>query len=168
MTAAAQRRQRHSGRANPAASYGLLISLAAIILIADQILKQIVTNELSGGRTVKILAGLVQFDYTRNSGAAFGILRARGLVFALVAILVSAGIVIYYRRVAESPLIVRIALGLILGGALGNLLDRVRLGYVVDFIDLRWWPVFNLADSSIVVGVLLLTAYAVTSPGDHE
>jgi signal peptidase II len=64
--------------------------------------------------------------------------------------------VLYYRRVAAGPALLRIGLSLVLGGAIGNLIDRVRLGYVVDFIDLRWWPVFNVADSAIVVGVAAL------------
>ena len=76
-------------------------------------------------------------------------------MLVLVAVAVSLGIVMYYRRVAQSPALVRLALGLILGGAIGNLIDRVRLGYVVDFIDLRWWPVFNVADLGIVGGLLL-------------
>ncbi len=119
-----------------------------------------VTETLSHGKIISWFGGLVRLDYTVNSGAAFGILQARGLVFILVAVIVSVGIIISYRRVVVSPLLVRIGLGLVLGGAIGNLVDRMRLGYVVDFIDLGWWPVFNLADSSIVIGVLLLAAVA--------
>jgi signal peptidase II len=110
----------------------------------------------------------VRLDYTLNTGAAFGILRTRGILFALVAIVVSVGIVVYYRAVAASPVLVRTALALVLGGAIGNLVDRIRLGYVVDFVDLRWWPVFNVADSSIVIGVCLLIGYAVFSPASRR
>jgi signal peptidase II len=78
------------------------------------------------------------------------------LIFALVALVVSAGIILYYRRVAAGPLLLRVGLALVLGGAVGNLIDRIRLGYVVDFIDLRWWPVFNAADSAVVIGVATL------------
>ncbi len=140
--------------------YAELFGLAIIVIAIDQVSKAIVADTLSHGRVITLLAGLVQLDYTVNSGAAFGILRARGLLFILVAVVVSVGIVVSYRRVVTSPLAVRVALGLILGGAIGNLIDRVRLGYVVDFIDLGWWPVFNLADSSIVIGVALLVLVA--------
>lgn len=140
--------------------YTQLLGLAVIVIAVDQASKALVVHSLSHGRVISLLGGIVQLDYTLNSGAAFGILRTRGLIFILVAVIVSVAIVVSYRRVVTSPQLVRIALGLILGGALGNLIDRVRLGHVVDFIDLGWWPVFNLADSSIVVGVALLALFA--------
>jgi signal peptidase II len=153
-----------SARVSPPAAYAFLLALALLVLLADQAVKALVSDKLKNGRVVEVLGGFVRLDYTFNTGAAFGIFRTGGVVFAAVAVGVSAGIVIYYRRVATSPLILRAALGLILGGALGNLLDRIRLGYVVDFIDLRWWPVFNLADSAIVVGVCLLVLHALFEP----
>lgn len=142
------------------ARYTQLLGLALLIVAIDQVSKALVVHSLSGGRVIVLFGGLVQLDYTVNSGAAFGILQARGLLFILVAVVVSVIIVVSYRRVVAGPLVVRIALGLVLGGAIGNLIDRVRLGHVVDFIDLGWWPVFNLADSSIVVGVVLLALAA--------
>ncbi len=137
-----------------------LLGLALGVIAVDQVTKALVIHSLSHGRVINLFGGLVLLDYTVNSGAAFGILRARGLLFILVAVLVSGFIVVSYRRVVTSPLPTRIALGLILGGAIGNLIDRLRLGHVVDFIDLGWWPVFNLADSSIVIGVVLLALFA--------
>lgn len=151
------------GRAVPAHSaqltarrYAALLVIAAAVVLVDQIVKQIVTHAFGTGNALDVLGGLIRLDYTRNTGAAFGLFRAGGGLFAGIALVVSGAIVLYYRRVASGPLLIRAALGLVLGGALGNLLDRIRLGYVVDFIDLRWWPVFNLADSAIVVGVFLL------------
>lgn len=148
--------------------YAFLIGLALSVLAVDQAVKAIVSSSLKDGRVLDLLGGLVRIDLTWNSGAAFGMFRADGGAFALIALAVSAGIVFSYRRVAHSPVVVRAALGLILGGALGNLVDRVRLGYVVDFIDLRWWPVFNLADSAIVLGVALLVAYAIWEPRERR
>ncbi len=150
------------------ARYGLLLGLALGIVVVDQAVKGIVTATLKGGRVIDILGGVVRLDYTWNRGAAFGVFPTGGAFFALVALLVSLGILVYYRRVADSPLLVRAALGLILGGAVGNLIDRVRLGYVVDFIDLRWWPVFNLADSAIVIGVGLLVLHALLQPAGEQ
>lgn len=146
------------------ARYTLLLGLAALVVALDQITKAFVADKLSGGRVVDILGGVVSLDYTMNTGAAFSFFRSGSAVFALVAIAVSVAIVIYFRRVASSPLLVRVALGMILGGALGNLIDRIRLGYVVDFIDLHWFPVFNLADSAITMGVSLIVLYAIFQP----
>ncbi len=136
--------------------YIVLAACALAVFISDQIVKALVAGSLSNGQYVDLLGGLVRIDFTRNSGAAFGMFQSGSFVFAAVAILVSAGILIFYRRIAGSSTMVRIALGFILGGALGNLADRIRLGYVVDYVDLRWWYVFNLADTAIVVGVGIL------------
>jgi signal peptidase II len=140
--------------------YALLLVIALGVIVVDQAAKSLVSSSLADGRVINLLGGLIRLDYTRNSGAAFSIFRGDGSVFGLVAILVSVGILVYYRRAATGPLLLRMGLALVLGGALGNLIDRVRLGYVVDFIDLQWWPVFNLADSAIVVGVILLIIQA--------
>ena len=140
--------------------YAFLLGLAISVIAIDQVVKAVVSAELRSGRVVDLLGGLVRLDYTSNAGAAFGFFQNGGLLFALVAIVVSVAIVAYFWRAENSPLLVRTALGLILGGAVGNLIDRVRLGFVVDFIDLRWWPVFNLADSAIVIGVALLLLHA--------
>lgn len=136
--------------------YTVLLGCAATVLVTDQVLKWLVVRSLQHGQVIDLFGGLVRLDFTRNAGAAFGMFQSGGFLFAAVAVLVSLGILIFYRRIAASALPVRLALGLILGGALGNLLDRIRFGYVVDYVDLRWWYVFNLADSAIVVGVAIL------------
>lgn len=136
--------------------YLMLLSIALAVVAVDQALKGVVTDSLEGRAPLQLLGGTVYLEYTRNTGAAFSMLPNGGWVFVVVATLVSAGILVAYSRLAFHPILFRIGLALILGGAVGNLLDRLRLGYVVDFIDLRWWPVFNAADSAIVIGVLLL------------
>lgn len=98
----------------------------------------------------------IYLTYVTNTGAAFGLLRDQALLLTAIAVAVVAATVYMERHGAPAGLWMRIAFGLQLGGALGNLADRLRLGYVVDFIDLRWWPVFNLADSAIVVGVAMV------------
>ena len=146
-------------RSSQAYRYTFFLALAVTVLVTDQILKAIVATNLKGGGVVEILGGAIRFDYTVNTGGAFSLFRGGGAVLAILAALVCIGLLVPYRRIADSSVLVRAALGLILGGALGNLLDRVRLGYVVDFVDLRWWPVFNLADSAVVVGVVLLVLH---------
>ena len=133
--------------------------MALVTLAADQLTKWLVTANLELGASFYPIPALSRFfsiTYVTNTGAAFGLLREAGMLFAFVAVVVIAIIVLYVRKVPADQRLVRVALGLQLAGALGNLVDRLRLGYVVDFIDLKFWPIFNVADSAIVVGVILL------------
>jgi signal peptidase II len=98
----------------------------------------------------------VAFAYTCNKGAAFGLLANETLLFVLIALVVIGVLVAYVRFLPAKHPWLRLSLGLQLGGALGNLLDRLRQGYVVDFIAVKAWPVFNIADACVVVGVLIL------------
>jgi signal peptidase II len=114
---------------------------------------------LASRAPIEIVPGVLSFNYTTNSGGAFGLGRSAPWLFAGATVLVSVVIVSVSFRLDRRPL--ALALGLILGGALGNLTDRILngpglSGYVIDFIDLQVWPVFNLADASIVVGAILL------------
>lgn len=102
------------------------------------------------------LAKIFQLTFITNTGAAFGMFPQLGGVFMVVAIVVIASIIIFYHHLPTANFWVRISLGLQLGGALGNLLDRITRGYVVDFVDIGFWPIFNVADLSIVFGVTLL------------
>lgn len=160
--------RRDSGRAGVSTRrYAFLLTVAGLVTGTDQAIKAVVRATLPD-HPRDVLGGLVRLDYTRNTGAAFGIYQTGGFTFAIIAILVSAGILVYYRRISRSHLTIRLALGLVLGGAVGNLIDRIRLGYVIDFIDLRWWPVFNLADSAIVIGVALLAASTLFDDPDAD
>lgn len=138
--------------------YVPLAIVTALVFAADQWSKAVVTNYLDarGGTPVALLGGKILIDLVHNTGAAFGVLPNQTVLFIAIAVAIVTGLVVSYRRLAQGPVWLRLGLGLILGGALGNLADRIRLGYVVDFIDLRVWPVFNLADSCIVVGVVML------------
>jgi signal peptidase II len=136
--------------------YALLWGVAGFIILIDQITKALVTSRLSHGRSVELIGGAVRLVSAANSGAAFSLFRSGGVAFMLVAAGVALGIAWFYRQLGTAPLATRIALALVVGGAVGNLVDRVRLGYVVDFIDLGWWPVFNVADSAIVLGAATL------------
>jgi signal peptidase II len=133
--------------------------VAVLTLVVDQLTKHLVVLNLElyeAWAPIPALAGKLDIHYVTNTGAAFGLFRNGGLFFIAVAVVVSVIIVFYYRYVPDGQWLIRLSLGLQLGGALGNLIDRLRLGYVVDFIDVHFWPVFNMADSAIVCGVLLL------------
>jgi signal peptidase II len=136
------------------------VALAAIALAAvtaDQLTKHIVANQLALGDGVHVL-GPFWIHHVRNSGIAFGFFsQATAVVIVLTGLAVVWMLVYFARSGARHP-ILPVALGLVIGGSTSNLLDRVRLGYVTDFLDLRWWPAFNLADSFIVIGVLVLLA----------
>ncbi len=141
--------------------YRLLVLVAAIVTGLDQLTKQLALDGLSDG-PVDVIPGVLRLRLTFNSGGAFGLLQGVPGFFLVATVVVLALILVWARRVEDSRLIV--ALGLVLGGGLGNLLDRVARPYqgrVIDFIDLHVWPIFNVADMSIVVGtgaVLLLWA----------
>lgn len=136
-----------------------LYATAAVVYALDRMTKLWVEAALAGRPPIEIVPGVLSFNYTTNSGGAFGLGRSAPWVFAGATALVSVVIVFVSFRLDRRPL--ALALGLILGGALGNLTDRILngpglSGSVIDFIDLQVWPVFNLADASIVVGAILL------------
>ena len=151
---------------DPLRRYWPLFSVAAIVLALDQLTKALVTSYMSshGNQPVSVFGGAVLIDVVHNSGAAFGLFPNQTVLFVVIAVIIIAGLFVMYRRLSHGPIWLRIGLGLVLGGALGNLTDRIRLGYVVDFVDLRWWPVFNLADSCIVTGVALMILTASVRP----
>ena len=138
-----------------------LYGTAAAVLVLDQLIKHLVVSNLAGRPPVDVIGTFVQLRYTTNSGGAFSLLTGAPLFFGVMAIVIIGGIIYASRRRAQ-PLSVQVVLGLILGGALGNLTDRLfrgdglLRGEVVDFVKVGIWPVFNLADSCIVVGGLLL------------
>ena len=132
-----------------------LVVVAAAVVVADQLTKWIVSSALPLGDAVGI-AGPFSVHHVRNSGIAFGLFSsATSIVIVLTAIAVGCMLAYFARSGQRHPLL-PVALGFVLGGSLANLLDRVRLGYVTDFLDLEYWPAFNLADTFIVVGVALL------------
>jgi signal peptidase II len=142
----------------------ILSAIALLTLIADRVTKTIIANNLSlyeSWHPPAPLRNVFSLTYTTNTGAAFGLFPNLGILFIIVAFVVVGIIIVYYRHLPEGYGMVRLALGLQLGGALGNLTDRLRQGYVIDFIDLNFWPLqdwflFNVADSAVVVGVGLL------------
>src|SRR5438128_6231554 len=125
----------------------------------DRVSKWLVVRDLAGRPPVELIPGVLQLNYTQNSGGAFGLGGSASWLFAGATIAVSVAIVILAFRVHRTG--VAVGMGLVLGGGLGNLTDRIVRGSafsgrVVDFIDLHVWPVFNLADAAIVVGAILI------------
>ncbi len=136
----------------------VLLVIALLVLIADQASKAWTIENIPLNTTREIIPNFEWFVLTHitNAGAAFGLFPQLSLVFTFIALIVSVAIVVYYRSLPAGEWLVRLSLGLQLGGAVGNLVDRLRYGYVVDMFYARFWPVFNIADSAIVCGVGLL------------
>jgi signal peptidase II len=130
-----------------------LVTVAAVV--ADQVTKHVVSSQLALDEEVAVI-GPFSIHHVQNSGIAFGLFPdATAAVIVLTAVAVGWMLVFFVRAGARHP-VLPVALGLLLGGSISNLADRVRLGHVTDFLDLRYWPAFNLADVCIVVGVVLL------------
>jgi signal peptidase II len=135
----------------------LFFAVAALVVAADQLTKLLVIRSIAEGDHVRVLGDVLVLSHVRNSGAAFGTLRGFGGLLALAAV---AGVVIFAVIVWRRPSpILGAAAGLVAGGAMGNLVDRIVRGTVVDFVDFRFWPAFNVADSAITVGALLLIVF---------
>ena len=125
-----------------------------VVLAADQIVKSLVTGSLERGE-VRDLVWFVDLVNTRNTGVAFGQLQGGGVIVTVVIALALAALLVFFARNAHRPL-VWLPTGLLLGGALGNIVDRVREGAVIDYLKLPHWPAFNVADAAITVGVVIL------------
>ncbi len=151
----------------------LFLSMGGVVAL-DQATKALLVRWLEPYDSWPLVDGLLSISHVRNRGAAFGLLSEldlpyQPLVLALLSVAALAAIALYFVRLPATARLPRLALTLVLGGAIGNLLDRLRLGYVVDFIHVYWrryqWPDFNVADSAITVGVLLLVFDIVRSSG---
>ncbi|MFH1409770.1 MAG: signal peptidase II [Nanoarchaeota archaeon] len=133
--------------------YILFCSTFMGVFILDQISKMAIRSTMSLHDKIWLIKPLLSLTYTTNTGAAFSILQNQNILLIGISVLVLGGIAFYSRT---SPLQLMLPLGLITGGILGNLMDRLLLGSVVDFIDLQVWPVFNAADSSLVIGAVII------------
>lgn len=140
-----------------------LVALATVL--ADQFSKAGVAAALPLGRSVPLIDGVLHLTYVQNFGAAFSLFWGHGEALVVIALLVTLGVVIYQRRVRPKELLPVLSLGFLLGGALGNMIDRIAFGYVRDMVDLQWhgqniWPIFNLADMAILLGSVLIVLHS--------
>lgn len=151
--------------------------LSGMVVALDQVTKAVVDRVLALHESRPVIEGLVSLTYVRNRGAAFGVLNDadlpyQAIAFALVSLLALVAIVVYAARLPVERRLPQTALALVTGGAIGNLVDRTRLGYVIDFVDVYWgrhhWPAFNVADSAISIGVVLLVLDVLRSPEGSE
>jgi signal peptidase II len=137
--------------------------VAATVFVLDQATKAIIRDWLAVGESWPSEDWLVKLTHVTNTGAAFGILQGQGLFLTITAVIAIGAIVFYYAYPPLEHGLMRVAMGLLLGGAFGNLLDRLRFGEVTDFIDFPRYPEFNVADSSIVIGLVIIGGFFVLS-----
>jgi signal peptidase II len=147
--------------------------LVGAVVCVDQVTKALVQQSMALHETRPLVDGLLSLTHVRNRGAAFGLLSDADLpfqaaLFSVISVVALAAIAVYALRLPPRSGLPRAGLCLILAGAIGNLIDRALLGYVVDFVDVYWrshhWPAFNVADSSISIGVALLLFDSLVSP----
>lgn len=151
---------------NYATGLRILFGLGSVaVVVLDQVTKNLVMTRMTLYSSVPVIPGVFHLTLITNTGALFGLFRdfaqpARSLLFTMVPLLAIVLIIVFQYRTSMNDVIAQTGLALILGGAVGNLVDRVRFGYVIDFLDVfigeHHWPAFNVADSSICVGVSLL------------
>jgi len=135
----------------------MTLLIVVCVLFLDQLTKYSVVTFLETHRSLPVIGNFFYLTLVYNKGAAFGILQGQLLLFIIAACLAVVFIYLSFRNGQYKQFSLQgVALSLILGGAVGNLIDRVRCGYVIDFLDFRIWPVFNVADSAITVGAVLL------------
>lgn len=141
-------------------NYWILFGIAFVIIVLDQISKALILANLPAGGSwmpLEWLAPYARFVNWFNSGVAFGLFQGGGLLFAVLAAVVAGGIIYYFPRIPHEDTLMQVAFGFMLGGAVGNLIDRLRYGgNVIDFISVGNFPVFNVADSSVTIGVGLM------------
>jgi len=139
--------------------YLTVFSTALIIVIIDQIAKFLIKTNFQLNQTLPIINNIFNLTYIHNFGAGFGILQQQRWVLIFVSIIVIGFILYYLDKINGKEILLQLLFGFILGGTIGNLIDRVIYGYVIDFLDFRVWPVFNFADSFVTIGVIGLIIY---------
>jgi len=163
----ADRRRAHAERApggRAGARWPIFLALSATVVVADQLAKAWLVSTVRPGGALPVVGDYLRLINTQNTGALFGLFRDQAVLFGLASLAVIALIVVYHARAGRSTYL-SVALGLLLGGAIGNLIDRLRLGYVVDFVDMGIGDVrfytYNVADAAISTAILLLLLLSV-------
>jgi signal peptidase II len=134
----------------------LFYIVSFLVFLADLILKKLAVIKLSGMNTFPLIRDHVHFTLVKNYGVAFGLFPYQRPYLILIGLVICAIIIYMYANTPSSDVLLRLSFALILGGSLGNLYDRMFFGYVIDYMDLRIFPVFNLADTAINVGIALI------------
>ncbi len=142
----------------------LLLGVLGVTLLLDQVTKIAVRASMHPSQSIPLIEDVFHLTYVRNTGAAFGLMPGKQSLFIVTTSLVLLAIALYWWRARPRGILLSVSLGLVAGGAIGNLIDRVVAGRVTDFFDVRFWPVFNIADIGVVVGAAGLFLWALFAP----
>ncbi len=134
----------------------IIFSTALVIIFLDQFTKFLVRTKFQLSESIPIITNILHFTYVTNTGSAFGLFKGFSIFFILFSIAVIAVILYSIKKIKENQKLMQLYAGLLLGGTIGNLIDRILFGHVIDFIDFRIWPVFNVADSAVTISVIFL------------
>jgi len=139
--------------------YITIFSTALIVILFDQITKFLIRINFQLNETFPIIKNIFHLTYIQNFGAGFGILQQQKWILIFISLIVVGVILFYFDRIKDKEILLQVLVGFILGGTIGNLIDRVIYGFVIDFIDFKIWPIFNVADSFVTIGVIGLIIY---------
>ena len=134
----------------------VIFSTALFVVGLDQLTKFMIKQNFQLNQSIPIIKNIFHLTYVTNSGSAFGLFKGMNVFFMIFAIIVIIAIYKYLNKIKNNEKILQIAVGLLLGGTIGNLIDRVMYGSVIDFLDFRIWPVFNIADSAVTISIIFL------------
>ena len=139
--------------------YNVVFSTALIIILIDQLSKFFVRTNFQLNQSIPIINNIFHLTYINNTGAGFGILKSQALILIFISVAV-IGIILYnFDKIKNNETLLQILAGFVLGGTIGNLIDRLAYGHVIDFLDFQIWPIFNFADSFVTIGVIGLIIY---------
>ncbi len=139
--------------------YITIFSAALIVILIDQITKFLVKINFQLNESVPFIKNIFHLTYRHNYGAGFGILQQQTYILIFISLIVIGAIFYYFDKIKNKEISLQIFVGFILGGTIGNLIDRISYSYVIDFLDFQIWPVFNFADTFVTVGVIALIIY---------
>jgi len=136
--------------------YLLVLLTAFLIVFLDQLTKFFIKNNFQLNQSTPIIKNILHITYITNTGSAFGLFKGLNWFFIFFSIIVISAIFYFINQIGNNEKMMQLSVGLVLGGTIGNLIDRIAYGAVIDFIDFRIWPVFNVADSAVTISVVLL------------
>ena len=134
----------------------IVFSTALLIVILDQLTKFLIKQNFQLNQSIPIIKNVLHLTYITNTGSAFGLFKGLNIFFILFSIIIIVAIFYFTRKIKKNEKALQFSIGLLLGGTIGNLIDRLFYGSVIDFIDFRIWPVFNVADSAVTISIVLL------------
>lgn len=133
-----------------------MLLLVLFIILLDQLIKYLVSTNMFLGQSIPVLPQIFHLTYIQNPGAAFGILENQRYLFILIAAVLIIAVIYFYKKIIQLSKLFQVGIALLFGGAIGNMIDRIFIGRVIDYMDFRIWPVFNLADIAIVSGCAII------------